>query len=118
MPVDIQIKMVDKRDSNIELLRIVAMWFIIAHHYVVNSGVWELMSFETQLTKTIWMQLIGMWGKVAINPFVIITGYFMCTNRLTLKRFIKIFFEIVFYGWSMWGVLYFAGYSVSFFRPA
>lgn len=27
------------RDSNIELLRIVMMLVIIAHHYVVNSGI-------------------------------------------------------------------------------
>ena len=27
-----------KRSSNIELLRIIAMYLIIAHHYVVNSG--------------------------------------------------------------------------------
>lgn len=27
------------RDSNIELLRIIMMLVIIAHHYIVNSGV-------------------------------------------------------------------------------
>ena len=27
------------RDSNIELLRIVMMLAIIAHHYIVNSGI-------------------------------------------------------------------------------
>ena len=28
-----------KRESNLELLRIVAMITIVAHHYVVNSGI-------------------------------------------------------------------------------
>ena len=30
---------IKNRDSNIELYRIVLMLLIIAHHYVVNSGV-------------------------------------------------------------------------------
>lgn len=30
------------RDSNIELLRILMMIVIVAHHYVVNSGVFQL----------------------------------------------------------------------------
>lgn len=28
------------RDSNLELFRVLVMLLIIAHHYVVNSGVW------------------------------------------------------------------------------
>lgn len=27
-----------KRDSNLELFRIITMMFIVAHHYVINSG--------------------------------------------------------------------------------
>lgn len=27
------------RQSNIELLRIIAMFLVVAHHYVVNSGI-------------------------------------------------------------------------------
>lgn len=37
---------------------------------MVNSGVWELMNVETDMAKTVWMQLFGMWGKTAINSFV------------------------------------------------
>ena len=29
------------RDSNLELFRIIVMFFIIAHHYVVNSGLMD-----------------------------------------------------------------------------
>lgn len=31
------------RDSNLELYRIVAMLLIVAHHYVVNSGLLDVM---------------------------------------------------------------------------
>lgn len=30
--------MIKQRDSNLELLRIITMLVIVAHHYVVNSG--------------------------------------------------------------------------------
>ena len=41
--------------SNIELLRIVSMFMILTHHYVVNSGIMEGLA------------LFGMWGKPGIN---------------------------------------------------
>ena len=108
-----------RRESNIELLRIVAMFLIVAHHYVVNSGVGELMNVETDMAKTVWMQLFGMWGKTAINSFVLITGYFMCTSRLTARRFLKVFLEMVFYAWVMWAILLAADYeTMSFTRIA
>lgn len=30
------------RDSNIELLRILMMIVIVAHHYIVNSGIFQM----------------------------------------------------------------------------
>ena len=38
------------RKSNIELLRIIGMLMIIAHHYVVNSGIMD--AFEVGSTST------------------------------------------------------------------
>ena len=38
-----------------------------------------------------------MWGKTIINCFVLITGYFMCTSRITLHKFVKLLFQLVFY---------------------
>lgn len=93
------------RSSNIELLRIVAMLAIVAHHYVVNSTVTSLFDPLHPTANSIFLQLWGMWGKTAINVFVLITGYFMCESKLTVKRYCKILFEIIFYSWVMWFVL-------------
>ena len=99
------------RSSNIELLRIVAMLAIVAHHYVVNSTVINLFDPMQPTANSMFLQLWGMWGKTAINVFVLITGYFMCESKLTAKRYCKILFEIIFYSWVMWLVLCFAGYE-------
>ena len=88
----------NKRQSNIELLRIVSMFLVVAHHYVVNSGVNELFDFSKPVSaNTLFLQWWGMWGKTAINAFVLITGYFMCRSRLTIRKMLKLYLEVQFY---------------------
>lgn len=40
-----------------------------------------------------------MWGKAAINAFVMITGYFMCTSRFTVRKVFKLVAQI--YLWKI-----------------
>ena len=107
-----------RRESNIELLRIVAMLAIVAHHSVVNSTVWELFNPVLPTANSVFLQLWGMWGKTAINVFVLITGYFMCKSRLTARRYLKMLFEILFYSYVMWLVLSVTGYDTLTWRAA
>ena len=102
-----------KRNSSVELLRIVAMSLVVAHHYVVNSDARVCYDYADPTAKMLFLQLWGMWGKVAINAFVLITGYFMCTSILTLRRFMKLYLEMMFYSIVMWGVLFWSGYEDS-----
>lgn len=99
------------RTSNLELYRIIIMLLIVAHHYVVNSGVLELM-YETPFTgNSIFLFLFGMWGKIGINCFVLITGYFMCKNSITMKRFLKLLLEVEFYKILIYIVFVASGYE-------
>lgn len=82
-------------------MRIVLMAAILAHHYVMNSGVTDLFSLSGAPARTVFLQLWGLWGKGAINGFVMVTGYFMCTSRITLRRFLKLYLQVVFY-WTVW----------------
>lgn len=83
------------RNSNIELYRILSMLLIVAHHYVVNSG---LTSANGPIFANIWslpsqfLLLFGTFGKIGINCFVLITGYFMCKSQITAKKFVKFIF--------------------------
>lgn len=49
------------RQSNFELLRIVAMLIIIAHHYVVLSGITEFFDYDTLPANMLFLQFLG-WG--------------------------------------------------------
>lgn len=85
------------RNSNLELYRIIIMLLIVAHHYVVNSGLLDVMNKEPMSCNSIFFYLFGAWGKTGINCFVLITGYFMCKSSITVQKFLKLLFEVLFY---------------------
>ncbi|MGN0448830.1 MAG: acyltransferase family protein [Ruminococcus sp.] len=99
------------RNSNIELFRIITMILIVSHHYVVNSGLMEVMSAEVLSAKSVFLYLFGAWGKIGINCFVLITGYFMCKSHITAKKFAKLVLEVVFYKVTIYCVFVFCGVS-------
>lgn len=100
-----------ERYSNLELLRIICMLAVIASHYVVNSGVEKLYDFSNITQNMLFLQLWGMWGKTAINVFVLISGYFMCTSQLNVKRFAKIYLELKFYNIAIFLIFLLLGYE-------
>ena len=86
-----------QRESNLELFRIVVMLLIVAHHYVVNSGIGDIILNNPSGPDSLFYLFFGMWGKTGINCFVLITGWFMCTSQITLRKFLKLLLEIEFY---------------------
>lgn len=77
------------------------MIMIVAHHYVVCSGLTSeggpLSSVGVFSLNTLYLRLFGMWGKVGINCFLMITGYFMCKSSITIRKWIKLLLEVCFY---------------------
>lgn len=103
-----------KRESNIELFRIITMLLIVAHHYVVNSGLTDEngpIQAAPLSGRSMFLLLFGAWGKIGINCFVMITGYFMCKSQITAKKFAKLFFEIMFYRIIFCLIFLFSGYE-------
>lgn len=82
-----------KRDCNFELLRIVCMLMIIMHHYVVHSG---FLSNATPLNELIAMAF-SVGGKIGINLFIMISGYYILDSKVKMKKLLKIIFEVHFY---------------------
>ncbi len=99
------------RQSNIELFRIVTMLLIVAHHYVVNSGISESVCSQPAAIRSVFLLLFGAWGKAGINGFVLITGYFMCKSKITLRKFMRLLLEVMFYRLLIWALFLIAGYE-------
>lgn len=92
------------RNSNIELLRIVAMLLIIMDHYA-SHGLWGLGSV---LPYSFNRYIAGgmMTGKFGVVAFVLISGYYMCELRFTGRKLARIYGEVAFYSLSFWILFY------------
>lgn len=89
---------------------------IVVHHYVVNSGLTAadgVINSDPTSFHSIVLLLVGAWGKIGINTFVLITGYFMCKSNITLKKFLKLILEWFFYKYTIGAIFFLTGY-VSF----
>ena len=83
------------RNSNIELLRIICLIFIILHHSFCHSNI--------QITKLNinygLLYFLQYFGRVANNIFVIITGYYMVNKKTNKKTITKLICETIFYSY-------------------
>lgn len=84
---------------------------IVAYHFVVNSGLSDQIQNAPTSLKSIFLLLFGAWGKVGINCFLMITGYYMCTSRITLRKFVKMMAQIYFFKFVLFVPLYLIGYE-------
>lgn len=100
-----------RRNSNLELMRILLMFGIIAHHYVVNSGVEQMYDFSRFSWEMLFLQVFAMFGKTGINCFTLITGYFMVRSNITLKKFLRMYLEVKFYYVGCYLIFVAAGYE-------
>lgn len=87
------------------------MLVIVAHHYVVNSGLMYCVQDDLPSIKSIFLLILGWGGKTGINCFVLITGYYMCKSQITLRKGLKLLLEVLFYKISIYFFFVFYGYS-------
>lgn len=88
------------RSSNIELLRIVSMLMIVMFHFSVH-GAWLS---EGPLASDIAVEMLSFGGKLGVNCFVLITGYFMVSRTLSIRSLLRIVLQTWFYSFVILGV--------------
>ena len=94
-----------KRNSAIELLRILCMVFIIMNHYVtqVDWGTWGVSNYSFNV---LFLQVMTIGGSAANNIFMLITGYYMIGSRVNYKKIVILLGELFFYSWVIAAVLF------------
>ena len=97
-----------KRQANFELLRIVAMLMIIVLHYLNKS---ELVLLYTQEHSAVnyTAQLIEAFCIVAVNCYVLLSGYFLVESAWKLERVVSLVAQVLFYSLLIPVVLICAG---------
>jgi len=85
------------RSSSMELLRIISMIMILFHHFAVHGG----FTFGTTLSiPRLWYNLIVMGGKIGVDIFVLISGYFLInndSNAFDINKIVKFTGQVFFY---------------------
>lgn len=87
------------------------MLLIVAHHYVVNSGLFDVLQEAPFNASSCVMLLFGAWGKTGINCFVIITCWFMCKSKITGEKLLKLYLQITFYAIVIYALFLFTGHE-------
>lgn len=87
------------------------MLLIVAHHYVVNSGLFEAINDSPFSPSTATLLVFGAWGKTGINCFMLITGYFMCRSTYSLRKVLKLYLQMTFYALVIYGIFCFSGHE-------
>lgn len=101
----------DTRMSNIELLRIVAMIMIIAYHIPIHLNF--TCQPHTITVSQLWNQFILMGGKIGVNIFVLISGYFLINSHdIKISKIIKLWLQIFTYS-----VLIYIIFTISGLEP-
>lgn len=96
-----------ERNSNIELLRVVAMMAIIAGHLINQGGIIDNLS--TQVVSI----YLGSGSRVAVNIFLFIGVYFMVDSKFKATRVLNLWGELFIYTFCFTILAFFIDRSVS-----
>ena len=82
------------RKTNLEWLRIIAIFMIISYHYVVHTG---FDFHEGDILSKTFLELVSYGGKAGVNIFCILMGYFGVKSRFRLEKVLRTEEQILFY---------------------
>ena len=80
-----------ERSSNIELMRILCILFVMGGHYYTHGIQYE----DTTFWNEVFLKIFGGFSKFGVNCFVLVTGYF--GEKLTTRRIIPLIKDRWFY---------------------
>lgn len=96
---------IKRRNPNFEMLRILSMLFIIANHCILNVATPEYQAQQVKGFNFILTDILYQAAYVAVNCYVLISGYFLVGNNKCNFNFHKVM--------KLWSVVFF--YSVSIY---
>jgi len=85
--------MAKRRESNLELLRIVSIVLIVLHHCLFHGYGFD----NFKLSENKWALDFLLFGGGGINCFVLISGYFMVKSRFTIRKLLNLWGSVWFY---------------------
>ncbi len=100
------VKTKNTRDSRFEVLRIIAMLLIVLFHFSLQAQPYRLDEGSHNIIYIFLVRLFMPFGKIGVDIFVIITGYFLGGKVLSIKKSLERI-------WTVWSQSIF--YSILLF---
>ena len=96
-----------KRMANLELLRCVAMMMVVVLHYLGKGQLLPELTGEDLGMQGVAAWLLETFSIVAVNVYMFISGYFLCTSSFRLSRLLKLWLQVWLYsvGFGLIGML-------------
>lgn len=85
------------RMANLELLRCIAMMMVVVLHFLGKGNLLPPLDGPKMETVGYAAWLLESFCIVAVNVYMMISGYFLCTSSFKLSRLIGLWLQIVFY---------------------
>ena len=81
------------RNTNIELLRLIAAGLIVLGHFATKGGA----AYIDMCSNKIIAEFVSIGGKLGVNIFIIISCYFMYDIRFKINRVLRVWLETLLY---------------------
>lgn len=94
-----------KRNSNVELLRLVAMLLVVANHFATHGGISLGVTGTAVTGKLFFSQVLACCGKLGVDIFVIISSWFMYGKQLSWYRVRSLWLPAWFWGVAIFAAL-------------
>lgn len=101
------IKNKSKRDTNLDFLRILSMIMVLLLHYFGKGQLLE--SKNVDEISYIIFYILESLAIVAVNCYVFISGYYLVKSEFKIRKFLKLWGEVVFYSTTIYIVMMMLG---------
>ena len=89
-------KMTKKKNLNIEFLRVLSMLMVVTLHALGKGDLLKSLNADkTSMTYLAWV--LESFAIVAVNVYVLISGYLLCESRFRIGRLLELCCEVWFY---------------------
>lgn len=85
------------RMANLELLRCVAMMMVVVLHFLGKGNLLPALDGQNMSATGYGAWLLEAFCIVAVNVYMFISGYFLCTSSFKLSRLIGLWLQLWFY---------------------
>lgn len=98
---------VKKKNANIELMRILSMFFIIILHALGKGGLIQPFTSLSPALSATW--LLESISIIAVNLFMLISGYLLVNSRFKTGRLLEIICQVLFYSIGIFVIMLILG---------